>query len=185
MCIWSESSWKHLGFVKRNYTPPFSQHWWNGKQCATGLAAVSRYVRPSFKDTFVYETALCGCYQSQKWSYAVLVLFCDFSFVGYVQSMEVHWALLSNISMGYIAIMNWNLHHLLWIKSFELCLFVFLLFKKLLGEHLEVWFSIYIFIYLFTSLSHVAWLCIVRSDNGLSFLWLTTCWWKSRLLHFN
>jgi hypothetical protein len=115
---------------------------------ATGLASVSRYVRPLFIDTFVYKTALCGCYQSQRWSYAILVLFCDFSFEGYVQSMGVHWALLSNITMGCIAIINWNMYYILWIKSFELCLLVFLLFKKLFGENLEVWFSVHRFQYI-------------------------------------
>jgi hypothetical protein len=120
---------KTFGALSKEIYPP-SQHWWSGKQCATGLAAVSRYVRPLFKDTVVYETVLCSCYQSQRWSYAILVLFCDFSLEGYAQSMGVHWALLSNISMGCIAIINWNMYHILWIKSFELCLLVFLLFKK-------------------------------------------------------
>jgi hypothetical protein len=35
------------------HPPPFSQHWRSGKQYATGM---------TFRDTFVYETALCGCY---------------------------------------------------------------------------------------------------------------------------
>jgi hypothetical protein len=61
-CIWFESSSKQLRLCQKKCYPPFSQHWQSGKQCATSMTAVSRYVRLIFRDTFVYETALCGCY---------------------------------------------------------------------------------------------------------------------------
>ena len=48
-------------------------------------------------------------------------------------------------------------------KAFEVCLLVFLLFKKLLGEHVELWFSVYCLIHVYVCTivhvySNTAWL---------------------------
>jgi hypothetical protein len=55
---------KTVETLSKEMLPPplFTQHWRSGKQCATGMPAVSRYVRPIFRDTFMSETVLCGCY---------------------------------------------------------------------------------------------------------------------------
>jgi hypothetical protein len=62
------------------------------------------------------EVVICGT-----------VLFFDFfSFEGYVQSIGLHLTLLSNISMGFIAITNWNRYHLFCIKALNsVCLYSF------------------------------------------------------------
>jgi hypothetical protein len=60
--IRSKSNSKQLILCQKTLPLPLLQHWWSGKQCATGMTVVSRYVRPIFRDAFVYETALCGCY---------------------------------------------------------------------------------------------------------------------------
>jgi hypothetical protein len=55
-----------------------------------------------------------------------IVLFCDISIEGSVQSIGLHWALLSNISMWFITITNWNLYHLLCTKALNyVCLYSF------------------------------------------------------------
>jgi hypothetical protein len=122
-CIWSESSSKQLRLCQKKWYPPsrnidevesnVQQTW----QLSADISDQNWEIHLSMRQRCVAVIWARGGHMRYQF-YSVI-----FSFEGYVQSIGLHWALLSNISMWIIAITKWNLYHLLCIKA--VCLYSF------------------------------------------------------------